>query len=55
MSSFRRRISAQKNKRKKGRRDKTEFETRHLEHRVQRLLMKEKVDKYKQYIDSEDL
>jgi len=55
MTTFRRRITAQKNKRKKNRRDKMEFETRHIEHRVQRLLMKEKVDKYKQYLDSEDL
>jgi hypothetical protein len=54
MSSFRRRLSAQKNKRKNGRRDKNEFETRHIEHRVQRLMLKEKFDKYKDY-DKEDI
>lgn len=49
MSSFRRRMSAQKNKRKNGRRDKNEFETRHVEHKVQRLIMKDKASKYRRY------
>jgi hypothetical protein len=53
MSSFRRRMSAQKNKRKNGRRDKTEFETRHLEHKVQRIILKDKLSKYKQYDESD--
>lgn len=54
MSSFRRRMSAQNNKRKNGRRDKTEFETRHTEHSVKRNILKDKRDKYKRY-DSEDI
>lgn len=49
MSSFRRRMSAQQNKRKKGRRDKNEFETRHYENVTKRVLLKEKIDKYKRY------
>lgn len=54
MSSFRRRMSAQQNKRKKGRRDKNEFETRHYEHVAKRSMLKDKSDKYRKY-DSEDL
>ena len=54
MSSFRRRMSAQKNKRKNGRRDKNEFETRHSEHVVRRSILKDKSDKYRKY-ESEDL
>lgn len=53
MSSFRRRQSAQKNKRKNGRRDKNEFETRHSEHVIKRSIIKDKSDKYKRY-DAED-
>lgn len=49
MSSFRRRMSAQKNKRKNGRRDKNEFETRHSEHVIKRSMMKDKSDKYRKY------
>ena len=49
MSSFRRRMSAQKNKRKNGRRDKNEFETRHYEHVLKNNLLKDKRDKYRKY------
>ena len=49
MSSFRRRMSAQKNKRKNGRRDKNEFETRHFEHVLKRNMLKDKSDKYRKY------
>ena len=54
MSSFRRRMSAQQNKRKKGRRDKNEFETRHYENVVKRSLLKDKSDKYRKY-EAEDI
>lgn len=54
MSSFRRRMSAQKNKRKNGRRDKNEFDTRHIEHKVQKMILKDKRDKYRDY-ESEDI
>ena len=53
MSSFRRRMSAQKNKRKNGRRDKNEFETRHSEHIIKRNMVKDKGAKYRKY--EEDL
>ena len=42
-------MSAQKNKRKNGRRDKNEFETRHSEHVVMRTMLKDKRDKYRKY------
>lgn len=54
MSSFRRRLSAQKNKRKNGRRDKNEFETRHYENVVKRSILKDKSDKYRKY-EQEDI
>ena len=54
MSSFRRRMSAQKNKRKNGRRDKNEFETRHSVNVVKRSMMKDKSDKYRLY-EPEDI
>lgn len=47
MSSFRRRESAKANKRKNGRRDKSEFDTRHIEHKVRKMITKDKSDKYR--------
>ena len=47
-------MSAQQNKRKNGRRDKTEFETRHSERVVKRNILKDKLDKYKRYDPDED-
>lgn len=53
MSSFRRREDAKQHKRKNGRKDKSEFESRHLEHKVRKMIMKDKSDKYRKY-DQED-
>lgn len=42
-------MSAQKNKRKNGRRDKNEFETRHSANTVKYSMLKDKSDKYRKY------
>jgi hypothetical protein len=53
MSSFKRRVEGNKHKRRNGRRDKSEFETRHIENKVRKLMTKDKSEKYRRY-DAED-
>lgn len=53
MTSFRRRESAKQNKRKTGKRE--EFDnSKHYEHKVRKMIEKDKSAKYKRY-DSEDI
>lgn len=54
MTSFRRRESAKQNKRKSGKQNYELENSRHYEHKVRKMLEKDRSDKYKRY-DQEDI